>query len=212
MTETYIRLLIDVEELQKTIVVRVLQYTIVDELIDTLVKNYSLSRNVDLCVAQGEHTLPLYKGRTLGQSGIKENNRLVLKSSRPTSKTIEIINDNVRYPFEDDFILLFEVESSGNRIPVRWQPAIIGRRDFDDARKNHLLAVDLYDEPNSNYVSRHHACLTRLNGQYFIEHISAGNKTFLNDRRLKRYERAQIVPGDRVTLQRVSIIFHLVEN
>jgi hypothetical protein len=67
---------------------------------------------------------------------------------------------------------------TGGVTRLSWQPAIIGRPD-PKRENNHLLAVDLTDEPSATRVSRHHLQLIAEREQYFVQQLVDNNPTVL---------------------------------
>lgn len=60
---------------------------------------------------------------------------------------------------------------------------------------------------NDSYVSRHHAWVLFIKGNYWVEDLGSTNGTLLNGEVLS--ERKQIFPGDRIKLGRTELVFEL---
>ncbi len=75
--------------------------------------------------------------------------------------------------------------SSGDKFPIKWHPAIIGRPDFNNRSQNDSLAVNLEGYENSSKVSRQHAQIKFRKGRYILQALSDRNPTILNGRRLE---------------------------
>ena len=54
-------------------------------------------------------------------------------------------------------------------------------------------------------VSRRHARISRRNGRLFVEDLNSSNGTFLNQRRLKPFDKMPVSPGDRLRLARIEL-------
>lgn len=87
-------------------------------------------------------------------------------------------------------------EESGERYPLSQSVSKIGR----DRANNISL-------PNDSYISRHHAWLLFIKGNYFVEDLGSTNGTLLNGEVLS--ERKQIFPGDRIKFGRTELIFEI---
>jgi hypothetical protein len=60
---------------------------------------------------------------------------------------------------------------------------------------------------NDSYVSRHHAWVLFIKGNYWVEDLGSTNGTLLNGEILS--ERKQIYAGDRIKLGRTELVFEL---
>lgn len=60
---------------------------------------------------------------------------------------------------------------------------------------------------NDSYISRHHAWILFIKGNYFVEDLGSTNGTLLNGEVLS--ERKQIFPGDRIKFGRTELIFEM---
>ncbi|MBY0359321.1 MAG: FHA domain-containing protein [Candidatus Obscuribacterales bacterium] len=61
--------------------------------------------------------------------------------------------------------------------------------------------------PNDSYISRHHAWVLFIKGNYFVEDLGSTNGTLLNGEVLA--ERKQIFPGDRIKFGRTELVFEI---
>lgn len=127
------------------------------------------------------------------------------------SPTREFIRRNKVIPLESTVFVCLREEMTGEPHRLSWQPAVIGRRDMRDTEKNKMLAVDLSHVPLAQYISRQHACITRKNGQYYVESIHEQNPTLLDGRRLLPWQRAPLQPGNRIQVGQTTLIFQLLE-
>jgi hypothetical protein len=98
-------------------------------------------------------------------------------------------------------------EGSGESYELKWQPAIIGRQDPKNPASAKTLAVDLSEQPEARTVSRQHAQITEVNGQYFLEALEPRNPTLLNDRPLLPGERRPLLPGDKIQVGKIALVF-----
>lgn len=60
---------------------------------------------------------------------------------------------------------------------------------------------------NDSYISRHHAWVLFIKGNYFVEDLGSTNGTLLNSEVLT--ERKQIFPGDRIKFGRTELVFEI---
>ncbi len=60
---------------------------------------------------------------------------------------------------------------------------------------------------NDSYISRHHAWVLFIKGNYFVEDLGSTNGTLLNGDVLS--ERKQIFPGDRIKFGRTELVFEI---
>ncbi len=60
---------------------------------------------------------------------------------------------------------------------------------------------------NDSYISRHHAWVLFIKGNYFVEDLGSTNGTLLNGDVLS--ERRQIFPGDRIKFGRTELVFEI---
>lgn len=61
---------------------------------------------------------------------------------------------------------------------------------------------------NDSYISRHHAWVLFIKGNYFVEDLGSTNGTLLNGEVLS--ERKQIFPGDRIKFGRTELVFEIL--
>ncbi len=87
--------------------------------------------------------------------------------------------------------------------------ALIGR---PDSKRNILPQVDLSREPLGNTVSRQHARITCMAGQWFIESLSATNPTQVGFNELQAQARAPLTDGAQIQLGGVKLVFHIIST
>ncbi len=82
----------------------------------------------------------------------------------------------------------------GQLFPLEHDSAVLGRHPGCD------IVLDV------SAVSRRHAKILRINGEYYVEDMHSRNGTFLNDRLVT--ERQQLVENDRLRICDVVFVFH----
>jgi pSer/pThr/pTyr-binding forkhead associated (FHA) protein len=157
-----------------------------------------------------ESDLALDPDRTLEHHQVEDGAALSFSSeAQQQSEAQRMIEAGTRASINTRQQVYLEEEREGRVFDIAWQPAIMGRADQTHANRNKLLAVDLTSTRGSEFVSRHHACITEANGQYYVEGLSARNPTYVNNMPLAMGERTILQPGDRIRVGRISLIFHL---
>ncbi|MEO6061439.1 MAG: FHA domain-containing protein, partial [Thermoflexales bacterium] len=117
----------------------------------------------------------------------------------------------IALPFSRPFTRVFVREARTLReFDVRWQPAVLGRRDLRDPSKNRLLAVDLEGMEPLPSVSRHHAAITEETGSIYIEAITERNPVLLNGQRVPPGARRVLSAGDTIKLGDFVLNFYVV--
>lgn len=87
-------------------------------------------------------------------------------------------------------------KETNERYPLSQSVSKIGR----DKANNISLNSD-------SYISRHHAWVLFIKGNYFVEDLGSTNGTLLNGDVLS--ERKQIFPGDRIKFGRTELVFEI---
>lgn len=87
-------------------------------------------------------------------------------------------------------------KETNERYPLSQSVCKIGR----DKSNNISLNSD-------SYISRHHAWVLNIKGNYFVEDLGSTNGTLLNGDVLA--ERKQIFPGDRIKFGRTEFVFEM---
>lgn len=209
----YLRIVIEFEGQAGRESARVLRSMMVDALIHQVCQHYKQAPQgmAAYHLANGHKRL-LVASRTLGQNDVPDNGTLVFQRGEPgESPTRRLIEQNFRMPFESTIFVCIALAGSDRQFTLSWQPAIIGRKDTVQPQRNTLLAVDLSGVAGGNRVSRHHACITRKRGQYYLESINDRNPTYLDNMRLTPWQRQPIQPGSRITVGGITLIFKLTE-
>ena len=161
-----------------------------------------------ICLPQGDQ--PLKVDWTLEQLGLEDGVmlRFVADASRKTNAQI-MIEAGERIALNAGQEVFLQEEREGFVYTLNWQPSIIGRADPDAPSQDMLLAVDLTSLRGAEYVSRHHACITVVNDQYFLESITTRNKTWVNNESVQQGTPCILQPGDNIRVGRVNLVFHL---
>jgi len=106
-------------------------------------------------------------------------------------------------------VLLCPEDGRRFRFEPRAQTALLGRND----RKARLkVDMDLTGhDGQARGISRRHARLHYLNGNYLLEDLESLNGTYLNERKLRPYLPEVLHNGDQVRLGDVSLVVSLEE-
>jgi hypothetical protein len=154
---------------------------------------------------------PMDSSRTLAQYGLEDGDELHFKeeSLEKMSHSLASIERGAQEPIGASDVAYLQEERRGQVFEIRWQPAIIGRLYQMNPSKNKLLAVDLSGIEGSDYVSRHHACITERGGQYLLEGLNPRNPTYVNDQGLEDNQGQILQPGDRIRVGKIVLIFNL---
>ena len=147
----------------------------------------------------------------LDQAGVTEGSVLVFSPVVEATGTREAILRGQRQPIGQGLRRIYvQEERSLSEFDLRWQPAVIGRKDRRDPFMNKLLAVALDDVQGASSVSRHHACITEKDGQFFIESLSETNPTYLGDSRLRPGSKHSLPAGSRIQFGGIALNFYIV--
>lgn len=87
-------------------------------------------------------------------------------------------------------------KETNERYPLSQSVSKIGRDKANNISLN-----------NDSYISRHHAWVLFIKGNYFVEDLGSTNGTLLNGDVLS--ERKQIFPGDRIKFGRTELVFEI---
>lgn len=86
--------------------------------------------------------------------------------------------------------------TTGQSYLFDWQPAILGRGDI--SVKSELLAADLKNQR----ISRAHAQITELNGEWFIELLAERNRLAVNEEVVLLGDKHPLAHGDMIVFGR----------
>lgn len=87
-------------------------------------------------------------------------------------------------------------KETNERYPLSQSVSKIGRDKANNISLN-----------NDSYISRHHAWVLFIKGNYFVEDLGSTNGTLLNGEVLS--ERKQIFPNDRIKFGRTELVFEI---
>ncbi len=88
-------------------------------------------------------------------------------------------------------------KETNERYPLSQSVSKIGRDKANNISLN-----------NDSYISRHHAWVLFIKGNYFVEDLGSTNGTLLHGEVLS--ERKQIFPGDRIKFGRTELVFEII--
>ncbi|MBM4423805.1 MAG: FHA domain-containing protein [Chloroflexi bacterium] len=182
---------------------------VVGNLLTSIKDKYNLDGNFVL-LTKGDRK-PLHVDAPLDQEGVADGSVLVCARVVEASGTLDAIKRGERVTLSKGFKQVYVLEERQlAQYDIRWQPAIIGRKDRRNPSNNKLLAVDLEDAEDPPTVSRHHACITEKDGAFFIESIADNNPTYLGDQRLKMGMKYPLPVGSRIRAGRVTLTFYII--
>jgi hypothetical protein len=182
---------------------------VVGNFVSEIKDKFNLDGDLQLQLGEGGEILNTEKALDL--SGAADGSLLVCTRVVQSTGTLDAIQRGVREPFGDRFQRVYLSEDrTMTEYDLAWQPAIVGRRDYNNPSNNRLLAVDLEEIEDLPTVSRHHACITMENGSFFLETIQARNPTYLDGARLEQGGRYPLSAGSSIQVGRVSLTFHII--
>lgn len=74
-------------------------------------------------------------------------------------------------------------------------------------REDPRLQIDLEGYPDAKFISHHHAQLTRVNDQQYVEDLGSSNGTYVNDRKLASGQIEPLEAGDVIRFGKLEMIF-----
>ena len=167
---------------------RVMKSLKVDELIHEVLKEFvvvpSESPERFALYLKGNKR-PLAKEHTLIQADIQPQDELVF----------EYVRQDIREMLEPHQYAFLRDDETGRLYGIEWTPAIIGR-PTNEAEHNIMLAVNLQVHPQGMTVSRKHAQIVFVDGNYYLEILTDSNPTTLNNKILSVQTRAKIQHDD----------------
>lgn len=182
---------------------------IVGNFVSEIKDKFNIDGNLQLQLGEGGEILNPESALELAGAG--EDSLLVCTRIMESTGTLDAIQRGVREAFGDRFQRVYLSEDrTMTEYDLAWQPAIVGRRDYNDPSNNRLLAVDLEEIEDLPTVSRHHACVTMANGSFFLETIQARNPTYLDGARLEQGVKYPLSAGSSIQVGRVSLTFHII--
>ncbi len=79
--------------------------------------------------------------------------------------------------------------------------AVIGREDPS-------LQIDLDGYPDGQFISHHHAQVTKINDKFYVEDLGSSNHTWVNDLKLAQGQSEPLKDGDVIRLGKLELTFH----
>lgn len=182
-------------------------------LLANITDKWNLDGVYELRVAESRFALPPDKPlNQLMEYGMADNATLVCRRLKQTTLTQDLIRQGRQLAFSKHYSRVFAREERTLReFPLRWQPAIIGRRNLGNPVENKLLAVDLTDVEEMPSVSRHHACITESKGQFYLEDIQGRNPVYVNEKRVGLAERVPLTAGSVIRVGDLILQFQVVD-
>ncbi len=182
---------------------------VIANLIATIKDKFSLDGDFEIYLDTTRAPLPPQK--ELVEAGVLEGSVLVCAPVAQITGTMEAIQRGLRQRLSKEFRRVYlQDERSLGEYNLAWQPSIIGRKNHRDPAKNRLLGVDLDGLDDSFSVSRHHACITEVDGAFFIESINPNNPTYINDRPLSPGVKYPMPAGTRIRVGGIILNFHVI--
>ncbi len=136
---------------------------------------------------------PLAPEQELAALGVWHGARLVC---RP-------VKDSTVLPTPGELVL---ETLAGERYRLSANPVLLGRPRAGHAAARYSL-IDLSHEPGGKTVSREHALLRQLEGEWFIEHLpTASNPTLVNGKSLAIAQPVSLREGDEIQLGAVRLL------
>ena len=74
-------------------------------------------------------------------------------------------------------------------------------------REDPRLEIDLEGYPDAKFISHHHAQLTRVNDQQYVEDLGSSNGTYVNDRKLASGQIEPLAAGDVIRFGKLEMIY-----
>lgn len=181
----------------------------VANLIATIKDKFNLDGEYELRRPDTARSLP--PGSALDQTGVAEGGTLVCARVAESTGTLNAIERGERGTFSQAFKRVWLVENRTlTEYDLAWQPAIVGRKDHRNPTNNRLLAADLEEIEELPTVSRHHACITEKQGQFYIEDIQGRNPVYVDGARLHSGTQYPLSAGDIIQVGRVWLTFNLI--
>ena len=137
---------------------------------------------------------PLTASSTLTQLDIQPQDELVFNYGK----------QSIRQMLNPAFFAFLRDESLDRIYQIQWQPALIGR-PTNDPDHNILLAVNLQQHPKGQTVSRKHARISFVGGNFYIEPLTDNNPIAVNGRQVPVNTLKEIHKGDHITVGRENL-------
>ena len=169
---------------------KILKTLTIETLIGEILKEFNdipddLPEKYGLFIKGSENPLP--RKLTIAQLDIQPQDELVL----------DYLHKTIREMLAPDQYAFIQVDTTGKRYTIKWQPAIIGRPSID-VNHNIRLAVNMQTVPNGLTVSRSQAQITFSEGHYLIERLAEKNPIYLNGKELHQTSKKEIKHADKL--------------
>jgi len=105
-------------------------------------------------------------------------------------------NDNTVLPYNGPRL---ELATTGSIFKLG-ERVVVGREDP-------RLEIDLEAYPDSKFISHHHAQLTRVNDQQYVEDLGSSNGTYVNERKLASGQIEPLTAGDVIRFGKLEMIY-----
>jgi hypothetical protein len=146
----------------------------------------------------------------LNQQGVSDKAVLRCVPVRVQSNTPALIDSGQKRKFSLKYTRVFLLDQRALvEYDLSYWPAVIGRRDRSDPARNRLLAIDLEGAEAQPTVSRHHACITEQDGQFFIEALQDNNPLYANGQRLEPRYKHLLTTGTTLQLGTIKLSFNV---
>jgi hypothetical protein len=153
---------------------------------------------------------PLDPEKTLEQLGIQTGVELLFgRERRKFIRPIAVRGGGTFRMIMDLNQAFLREDSTGKIFEIEWQPAIIGRPDASNPQSADTLCADLSAFEEARSVSRQHARITELKGQYYLEGLAEKNPTYLNEQEIMVGEKRSLKAGDKIRVGKIMLTFGL---
>jgi hypothetical protein len=177
-------------------------------LLNAIKDHYSLNGEYEL--RNGAAEIGLSPDAPLNAQGVGDKSVLRCVPVRIQSNTPALIDSGQKRKFSQKYARVFLLDQRALlEYDLTYWPAVIGRRDRSDPARNRLLAIDLEGAEAQPTVSRHHACITEQDGQFFIEALQDNNPLFANGQRLEPRYKHPLSTGATLQLGTIKLSFNV---
>ena len=114
----------------------------------------------------------------------------------PTDQGLNQDVDNTVLPYSGPRL---ELAATGSIFKLGGR-VVVGREDP-------RLEIDLDGYPDAKFISHHHAQLTRVNDQQYVEDLGSSNGTYVNERKLGSGQIEPLTAGDVVRFGKLEMIY-----
>jgi hypothetical protein len=151
---------------------------------------------------------PLDPNQSLEQLGIRTGVELIFgREQRRLSQQMIIRGGNVFQAVSVPGKAFLREDTTGELFEIEWQPALIGRTDPNNPSSRDMITANLEQMAEGRSVSRRHARITELGGQYYLESLVDQNPTVLNGDQLLFGEKRGLKNGDKIRVGKIGLTF-----